>query len=187
MHRCPLGARPWLRVILVDAHVSSINTSLSTSSLGRSSLHLRRAACTSSRSCSLACRVFFEGQIPSIQLVPQSADLGRNALSSQPFLHLGQGKTGLGGNPATYDQFHLRQAGTAMTADLKAGATTRFPLPIPNVIHVNAADLIAPCNRRRTLPPTQRPQYPIPQILRIGLHLTSPSTNRKIIAQTVST
>ncbi len=47
---------------------------------GCASVHARRAACTSSRSYSLACRVFFEGEIPLVQLVPQSANLDRNAL-----------------------------------------------------------------------------------------------------------
>src|SRR5258708_2323235 len=75
MQRLPLGARPQRRVMLVDVHVSSINTSFSTFILGNASTHARRACCTSSRSCSLACRVFFEGEIPFIQLMPQCAGL----------------------------------------------------------------------------------------------------------------
>src|SRR5271165_208150 len=71
IQRLPLGARPHRRVMLVDVHVSSIKTSFSTSIPGNASTHPRRACCTSSRSCSLACRVFFEGEIPFVQLVPQ--------------------------------------------------------------------------------------------------------------------
>lgn len=59
----------------------------------RVSLHARRAACTSARSCALACKVFFEGDIPVVQRVPQSADLGRHALLRQPLLQPAQGKS----------------------------------------------------------------------------------------------
>src|ERR1035437_10986137 len=65
IQRLPLGARPQRRVMLVDVHVSSMNISLSTSIPGNASTHALRACCTSSRSCSLACRVFFEGEIRS--------------------------------------------------------------------------------------------------------------------------
>src|ERR1035438_2694567 len=55
--------------MLVDAQVSSIKTSFSRSIAGCASLHRRRAACTSARSCSLACRVFFEGEISSFYVL----------------------------------------------------------------------------------------------------------------------
>jgi len=42
MQRFPLGARPQRRVMLVDVHVSSMNTSFSTSNLGNASTHARR-------------------------------------------------------------------------------------------------------------------------------------------------
>src|SRR6266851_1059129 len=70
--------------MLVDVQVSSINTSFSRSITGCASLRARRAACTSSRSCSLACTVFFEGEVPFVQLVPQSADLDPNAAHFEP-------------------------------------------------------------------------------------------------------
>jgi hypothetical protein len=66
--------------MLVDVHVSSMNTSFSTSIVGKACRHALRACCTSSRSCSLACRVFFEGKIPFVQLMPQGTDLDRYAL-----------------------------------------------------------------------------------------------------------
>jgi hypothetical protein len=63
-------AGPWENVrsavlMLVAIPVSSMNTSLSSSQPGVASLHARRAGSTSSRSCSLACRVFFERKLPS--------------------------------------------------------------------------------------------------------------------------
>jgi hypothetical protein len=60
-----------------------MNTGFSTFIVGRASIHARRACRMSSRSCSLACRVFFEGEIPFVQLMPQSACLDNNALLGQ--------------------------------------------------------------------------------------------------------
>jgi hypothetical protein len=80
MQRLPLGARPQRRAMLVDVHVSSMNTSFYASIPGNASAHARRACCTFSRSCSLACRVFFEGEIPFVQLMPQCTGLDENIL-----------------------------------------------------------------------------------------------------------
>src|SRR5216683_1242615 len=132
--------------MLVDVQVSSINTSFSRSIPGCASLQARRAACTSSRSCSLACTVFFEGEIPFVQLVPQSADLDRNAQ------HL----------------FPLRQPRAAMAADLKTAAHARLLFPVAHLIDPNAAHLEPSRNLRRTIPAIQRPQHALAQILRIG-------------------
>jgi hypothetical protein len=71
--------------MLVETQVSSIKTSLSTSIVGSANCHALRACCTSSRSCSLARRVFFEGEIPFVQLMPQGADLDRDAMLGQSF------------------------------------------------------------------------------------------------------
>src|ERR1700674_3452002 len=49
--------------MLVEAQVSSINTSLRGSRLFCISRQAARAALTSGRSCSAACRVFFESQL----------------------------------------------------------------------------------------------------------------------------
>src|SRR5664279_25942 len=107
MQRLPLGARPQRRVMLVDVHVSSINTSFSTSIPGNDSTHARRACCTSSRSCSLACSVFFEGETPFVHLMPQCAGLDRYALLGQSFAQFGQGKIGLGCDPGAQHGLHL--------------------------------------------------------------------------------
>src|SRR6266853_1332179 len=76
--------------MLVEVQVSSIKTSFSMSIPDCASLHARRAACTSARSCSSACKVFFEGEIPFVQLVPQTANLitATYARLSLPFTHL---------------------------------------------------------------------------------------------------
>ena len=174
MHRVPLGARPWLRVMLVVAQVSSINTSFSTSIAGCASLHARRAACTSSRSCSLACSVFFEGQIPLVQLVPKSTNFGRNTLQRQSLSQLLQSQPRLGCDPAPQNRFRFLQPRPAMAADLKTAPHTGLVLPVPHLINVETADLKAPRNRRWAIPAGQRAKHTITQILRIRLHPDPP-------------
>src|ERR1019366_414705 len=168
--------------MLVAAQVSSMNTSFSRSIAGCASLHARRAACTSSRSCSLACRVFFEGQIQLVQLVPKSADPDRNPLRRQPLLQLGQSQPRLGCDPAAQRRLRCLQPGPAMAADLKTGAYPGLLLPVPHLIDIEAADLKAPRDRRRALSAGQRAKHTIPQILRIRLHPALPLTDRRIIA-----
>src|ERR1700687_4940774 len=128
--------------MLVDVQVSSINTSFSRSIPGCASLQARRAACTSARSCSLACTVFFEGEIPFVQLVPQSADLDRNALLPQPLLYLGQGQIGLGCDPGAQHLSSLRQPRAAMAAHLKTAAHACLLFPVAHLIDPNAAHLV---------------------------------------------
>jgi len=63
---------PVASVHIVVVHVSSMNTSFSTFIVGRDSRsQARHAACTSSRSCSLAVQVFFESKIP-LSLMPHA-------------------------------------------------------------------------------------------------------------------
>src|SRR5271157_5167465 len=173
--------------MLVEAQVSSINTSLSRSIPGCASLQARRAACTSSRSCSLACRVFFEGEIPLVQLVPQVADLDRNALRCQPLLQLGQGQTRLRCDPGAQRRLRLLQTRPAMAADRKTGTHPSLLLPVPHLIDIEAADLVAPRNRRWTFSSIQCTKHPLAQILRIRLHPHLPSTNKRIITWNVDT
>jgi hypothetical protein len=53
------GARPWSRVIFVEAPVSSMKTRRSGSTNGCAARQIRRLAATSGRSCSLALSDFF--------------------------------------------------------------------------------------------------------------------------------
>ena len=170
MQRLPLGARPQRRVMLVDVQVSSINTSFSTSIPGNDSTHARRACCTSSRSCSLACRVFFEGQLPFVQLMPQCAWLDQNTLLGQPFRQFGQRKIRLCFDPTAQHRFHPCHPGTAMAANLETGPLARLLLPIADLVNPDAAHFQPPRNRSRSFAPAQCPQHTLTQILRIRLH-----------------
>src|SRR6185295_14738958 len=66
----PRGARPWVRVMLVLAQVSSMKTRREGSSRPWYFLHCARRLATSGRSCSLACRLFFEGDALVHEEVP---------------------------------------------------------------------------------------------------------------------
>src|SRR5208283_5742287 len=126
--------------MLVDVHVSSMNTSFSTSIVGSACRHARRACCTSSRSCSLACRVFFEGQMPFVQLMPQGTDLDRYTLLDQAFAQLGQAQTRLLFDPGTQHGLHRRYPRTAVPADLKTGALARLLLSPPHLVNPDTTD-----------------------------------------------
>src|SRR5215212_1421444 len=70
--RCPRTQRPWRRVILVFAHVSSRKTKRAGSSRLWYFFHCTRRRATSGRSCSLACRLFFETDACMLEEVPDS-------------------------------------------------------------------------------------------------------------------
>ena len=96
--------------MLVLAPVSSRNISFVMSSVDWVSIHERRAACTSERSCSLACRVFFKAQIPFIKLMPQRRNFDLNAVFRQSPAHLSKRQICLGLDPRTNLLFHAGNA-----------------------------------------------------------------------------
>src|ERR1700739_1598637 len=87
--RSPRAERPWWRTILVVTAVSSMNTSRGATSLGCSAFSSARAAATSGRSCSAACRVFFEGDVVTLVEAPDRANTGFMLLhATQPRTNL---------------------------------------------------------------------------------------------------
>src|SRR5581483_2206154 len=83
--------------MLVSTAASSQNTRRSKSTAVNSachSTHSSRAACTSGRCCSAACKVFFTGQV---QLLEGAADGGQGAVHVEAIADLLQGKVGLVG------------------------------------------------------------------------------------------
>src|SRR5579875_2686459 len=68
--RWPRGERPWVRVMLVLAQVSSMKTRREGSSRPWYFFHCARRRATSGRSCSLACRLFFEADALVLEEVP---------------------------------------------------------------------------------------------------------------------
>src|SRR5580658_7763716 len=141
----------------VDVQVSSINTSFSTSIRGSPCCQLFRASCTSSRSCSLACRVFFEREMPFVQLMPQGTDLDRYPLSCQTFAQLRQAQPRLLFDPGAQHRLPLRHPRTTMTTDLQTAALARLLSPLPHPVNPHPTDFQPTGNRRRTFSAIQRP------------------------------
>src|SRR5271163_3336911 len=95
--RWPWGERPRSRVMLVLAPASSIKTSRPLSQSPWADFHHSRLALTSSRSCSLACSVFFIGQVHPPQNI---VNRGKRALERQGLAHFLQRDVGLALNEA---------------------------------------------------------------------------------------
>src|SRR6218665_1364861 len=169
MQRCPFGERPRVRVMLVDVPVSSRNTSFVASSAGWLSFHAIRSACTSLRSCSLACRVFFKDQTPFIQLVPEGGGFVRYPMLGQPFAHLAQCQIRSVFNPFPQHRLHWSKARFPMPANLEAMSNTFFKTRL-DLVHPYSTDFKTLGNIGRTISLFYRLQHPISQILRIRLH-----------------
>src|SRR6516164_1336043 len=94
----PLAARPLSRARVVLTAVSSINTSRAGSSIPCSRIQRRRARATSARSRSAACRLFFEGDVVSVEKTPERAAAGFYPPLAQLCNRLSQGQVRLFGN-----------------------------------------------------------------------------------------
>src|SRR4051794_4655661 len=113
--RTPLGARPYRRAMLVQAKLSSTNTSFAGSRSSWASNQSSRRSTTSGRSCSAACRDFFLKVRPQrsrkVQIVPV---LGTHAfLLDEPALQFFDGGVRCG--------LDHRQQEVAMGVELGAG------------------------------------------------------------------
>src|SRR5690606_9471491 len=91
--RLPAGARPYRRVMLVFAPVSSMKTSLRASKEGARHFHCSRSARTSSRFCSSAARSFFF--VPLADSCQRAMDRGQVAVQVQLFSQLLERGVGL--------------------------------------------------------------------------------------------
>ena len=90
-NRSPRGQRPRSRTKLVLVAVSSINTNLAGSSRPCLRIQRRRARATSARSCSLARRLFFDGDIMSLEKSPDRGATAWNSLLAHRRNNLIQG------------------------------------------------------------------------------------------------
>ena len=73
-NRSPRGERPYRRTIFVVTDVSSMKTRRRALSFGCSAFKSARAAATSGRSCSAACRLFFECDLVPVVEAPDRTD-----------------------------------------------------------------------------------------------------------------
>src|SRR5437660_11133694 len=105
-NRSPRGQRPRSLTKLVLVAVSSINTNLAGSSRPCLRIQRRRARATSARSCSLARRLFFDGDIMSLEKSPDRGATAWNSLLAHRRNDLIQGQIRLLGYQSQ-QPFHL--------------------------------------------------------------------------------
>ena len=126
-NRSPRGQRPRSRTKLVLVAVSSINTNLAGSSRPCLRIQRRRARATSARSCSLARRLFFDGDIMSLEKSPDRGATAWNSLLAHRRNNLIQGQIRLLGYQ-TQQPFHLLlQRRRTPAAQLCSGASAVTP------------------------------------------------------------
>src|ERR1700747_486641 len=91
-NRSPRGQRPRSLTKLVLVAVSSMNTNLAGSSRPCLRIQRRRARATSARSCSVARRLFFDGDIMSLEKSPDRGTPPWNSLLAHRHNDLVQGQ-----------------------------------------------------------------------------------------------
>ncbi len=129
--RSPRGQRPRSRAILVLAAVSSMNTSLAGSSMACSRFQRRRARATSGRSCSAACRLFFEGDLVALEEAPDGGAAGPNFMPAHRRDHLIQRQIRPLGNQREQEVRMLLQRRGAAAARLGHAASRIAKTPHP--------------------------------------------------------
>src|SRR2546426_2427888 len=128
----PRGPRPQSRTILVVTAVSSINTSRAGSSMPCSRIQRRRARATSARCCSAARKLFFEGDVVSIEETPQRAQARANPSFAQRQNYLLQGQVRLLGDQSQYLHRALLQRRSTSSARLRRTPPSLVPALHPS-------------------------------------------------------
>src|SRR6266576_3097821 len=123
-NRSPRGQRPRSLTKLVLVAVSSINTNLAGSSRPCLRIQRRRARATSARSCSVARRLFFDGDIMSLEKSPDRGATAWNSLLAHRRNDLVQGQIRLFGYQSQQPFHVLLQRRRAPAAQLCSGASS---------------------------------------------------------------
>src|SRR6516162_6657928 len=117
----PLGARPLSRTRFVLTAVSSIKTSRAESRKPCSRIQRRRARATSSRCLSVACRLFFKGDVVTVEKTPERAAAGSNSPLAQLCKRLHQGQVWMLSNHSQNLGCELFEWRNASAARLRSG------------------------------------------------------------------
>src|SRR3954469_19626153 len=102
--------------MFVASHVSSMKTRRLGSRAGWRRMNTRRAWATSGRSCSAACRVFFERQVMGSEKSVHRAQPDGDAADRKRAADLLQGQVGLPGNQLQHLYAVFAQPGAAVAA-----------------------------------------------------------------------
>src|ERR1700730_49878 len=178
MSLLPLSHRPSRGVMLVEAQVSSIKTSLSGSRLFCISRQAARASLTSGRSCSAACRVLTSGRSCSAacrvflnvncRCSKNRAPPARPAVSGDLLPQFGDRQVGFFRNKRPYLVLMLGQGIAFMAAEFSWLAVACCINPLHELDHTTRADIEHPRHLVSRLSGKNSPHHAFPQILRIG-------------------
>src|SRR6201997_1698722 len=123
----PFCARPLTRAKFVLTAVSSINTNRAESSIPCSRIQRRRACATSARCRSAACRLFFKGDVVSVEKPPERTAAGFDPPLAQLCNRLNQSQVRLLGNQSQDLSRELVQRRDASAARLRCGPPLLAP------------------------------------------------------------
>src|SRR5437870_11194825 len=173
--------------MLVLVPVSSMNTSRLGSSCAWVAFQSARAAATSGRSCSDACRLFFIADVPAVEEVPHRADAGADATFLERGADFFQRQIGPLLDQLRYP-FGVRVQERAAMTPRFAGRYAALPSPA-----LRPFDRAACAYRKQLRRPARRPpvlhhlDQAYAQILRIGpCHGLPSNQNRPRLAQSPS-
>src|ERR1700675_2636038 len=176
--RTPRGARPLSRTMLVLTAVSSINTSRAGSSMPCSRIQRRRACATSARCRSAACRLFFKGDVVSVEKPPERTAAGFDPPLAQLCNRLNQSQVRLFGNQSQNLGGELFQRRNASPARLRRSAPALAPAlqPLDRRAHAHLKTFGRLAPRRTSF---HSRDYSLTQVPRIRLrHGSAPKANQ---------
>src|SRR6202163_3517329 len=173
--RSPRGERPRCRTILVVTAVSSMKTRRGASSFDCSPFSSARAAATSGRSCSAACRVFFERDVVTIVEAPDRARSNLELLrAAEPQADVIKRQVRLRGDKIEQPLLMLVQRRAAMAgAGLGLDAAGRRPALDP-ADRRRGTDVEQTCRLPRTVTLLDDRDDPHPQVFRVSLRHRAP-------------
>src|SRR5262245_30404922 len=173
----PRGQRPLSRTILVLAAVSSTKTRWAGSNMPCSRIQRWRARATSARSCSAACRLFFESDVVVLEEAPHRAAAARNLVPVHRQNRLVQGQVWPSRNQTQQKICMLLQRRDAPAPRLSRTAA-RLPKALDPDNRPAGSDINLLGRRAPRLPAFNFRNHSRPHVFRIGLRHRPASQNR---------
>src|SRR5262245_13541915 len=173
----PRGQRPLSRTILVLAAVSSTKTRWAGSNMPCSRIQRWRARATSARSCSAACRLFFESDVVMLEEAPHRAAAARNLVPVHRQNRLVQGQVWPSRNQTQQKICMLLQRRDAPAPRLSRTAA-RLPKALDPDNRRAGTDIKLLGRRAPRRPAFNFRNHSRPHVFRIGLRHRPASQNR---------